>query len=355
MHRRTLLRGAAALGAAAAAATIPAGASHAAGSPAYDLVWDDFRSGFTTGGPDAKWTLTPTGSLPGGDGVPTTSAAGLRVVPTGVNPRTGAPAFVSTTAQEGDGGAGAYDHLKWYAVADHTSSAGFQGFDAVPGQVLTCSTTLSVRTHGTEQHPFGFLARNPDTDLRLAAGGLSLIDFETGMVFDFFVTNGRIHAFYERLHSPGATYAAFSYALPVADRRPWHIHDLAISYDRSAGTVAWTVDSREVLRVDRIGRLPADRTHLILDHGGTPETVAPRQLACALGTFTLLDAEEPGSRTPGGGLVRLSDHDAFYFDPDRGAPHRQRFADDHSRPENRLWGQGAELNVRRVGVSSLPS
>lgn len=52
--------------------------------------------------------------------------------------------------------------------------------------------------------------------------------------------------------------------------------------------------------------------------------------------------------------MRLSDQEGFYFDPDRGVPYPQRFADDGSRAENRLRGQGVELKVDRVRVSSLP-
>lgn len=277
----------------------PAGLSSGEAPAPYDITWDDFRSGFAHTGEGAKWALTPTGSLPEGDGRPTTGADGLTVVPTGTDPRTGTPAFVSTTGQEGAGGAGAYDHLKWYAVADHDSSAGFKGFDTVPGQVLTCSTSLSVRTYGTERHPFGARVSDPQSDLRLAAGGLSVIDFETNMVFDFFVTNTRVYAFYERLHRPGAGHAAFSYALPVAQRQPGQRHDLAISYDRAAGTVVWKADGREVLKVDRIGRLPKDRAHLILDHGGTEETVVPRQ-ACSLGSVHAAGRRGAGRRGPGG-------------------------------------------------------
>ncbi len=102
--------------------------------------------------------------------------------------------------------------------------------------------------------------------------------------------------------------------------------------------------------VDRVGHLPADRSHLILDHGGTQEPVSPRQLSCGIGMFTLLDADGPDGR----GLVKLSDRPGYYVDPDRGAPHRQRFLDEAGSPANRLWGQGVQLQVGRVGVSSRP-
>ncbi|CAM5469508.1 hypothetical protein SALBM311S_09599 [Streptomyces alboniger] len=356
MRRRSVLLG---LLAAASVPGTPVTAAAASGGPGTGgviegdrVVWDDFRSGFDHSGEASKWTLTAAGdALPDGDGIATTSAAGLRVVPTGVNPRTGEPAFAFTTGRESEGGAGTADHLKFFALARHTSKAGILGFDAEPDRVLTIDVTMSARTFGTEQHPFGGAVANPRTDLRLAAGAMNTADPETLMVFDFFVTNGWIYAFYERLPRPGADYAAFSYALPVARRSTVdQVNNLAVVYDRSAGTVEWKLDGRTVLAVDRIGyRLP-DRDHLILDLGGREELVAPRQLAGGFGMFTLLDAEIPDTR---GGLVRLSS-DLQYYDPDHGSPAQQQFADPASLPQHRLWGQGARLDVRQMGVTSAP-
>ena len=49
------------------------------------MVWDDFRGGFSATGPNAKWFYFSTGPYVGDDGVTTTSNQGLRVVPTGTN------------------------------------------------------------------------------------------------------------------------------------------------------------------------------------------------------------------------------------------------------------------------------
>ncbi|MBT2423719.1 hypothetical protein J7F01_16975 [Streptomyces sp. ISL-22] len=355
MRRRSVLLGLLAAASVPGTPVTAAAASGAADPVAADgdrVVWDDFQGGFDHSGDGSKWTLTPAGdALPDGDGIATTSAAGLRVVPTGVNPRTGEPAFAFTTGRESEGGGGAADHLKFFALARHTSKAGILGFDAEPGRVLTIDVTMSARTFGTEQHPFGAAVANPRTDLRLAAGAMNTADPETLMVFDFFVTNGFIYAFYERLPRPGADYAAFSYALPVARRATVdQVNNLAVAYDRSAGTVEWKLDGRTVLSVDRIGYKPADRKHLILDLGGREELVQPRQLAGGFGMFTLLDAEMPGAE---GGLVRLSD-DLRYYDPDRGAPAQQGFTDPAGLPQHRLWGQGARLDVCQIGVTSAP-
>jgi hypothetical protein len=39
---------------------------------------------------------------------------------------------------------------------------------------------------------------NPDTDLRLASFAMNTTDFETGMVFDVWMTNNAIYPYYER-------------------------------------------------------------------------------------------------------------------------------------------------------------
>ncbi|MEU0087019.1 DUF6081 family protein [Streptomyces sp. NPDC006274] len=321
-------------------------------------TWDDFSGGFDHTGDDAKWALTPLGPFPNGDGKASTSSAGLRVVPTGTNPRTGAPAFAYTTGKESDGGDGGLDHVKWYALANHRASSGVLGFDADPGSVLTFDSTFSARTYGTGQHPFGDAVADPRNDLRLASGAMTTIDQESNMVFDFFVTNEWVYAFYERLPTPGADHVAFSYALPVERRsHPGQVNDLAISYDRSAGTVVWKVDGREVYKVDKIGFRPKDRTHLIIDLGGREELVAPRQLAPGFGMFVLLDADAPhlgtdrdGGPRADGALVKLTDTTSYY-DPDAGAPVPQTFVDPDSRPGNRLWGQGARLDVRQLSIT----
>jgi hypothetical protein len=311
----------------------------------------DLRTPFTSG-TGGTWQVFPSG--PGSEtfGRPITSPQGLRVLAGGTDPVTGEPAFVYTTGREDHGGDGLADHIKWFALANRTATTGYLGFDAFPGHVLTYEATLSARTYGTGRHPFGAAVQDPSDDLRLAAGAMNTADPETNMVFDFFLTNRRLYAFYERLPSPGQDHVAFSYAVPVAGRSPDQRHRLAISLDSSRGVVTWTADGRQVLRVNRIGLRPRDRQNLILDLGGTEEIVAPRQLACGMGMFTLLDARRPGSAGPA--LVRLS-NGVTYYDPAYGEPRPQRFVDDESLPGNRLWGQGGEVTVTRFEVSSTPA
>jgi hypothetical protein len=319
----------------------------------FHLVWDDFQQGFSVGSPSAKWFYFSAGPYLGDDGIATTSASGLRVVASGTNPRTGQPAFGRTLGQESVNGGlpGFLDHVKWLVYMNHLSSRGHPGFDAVPGQTLACETWMSGRTFGTVAHPFGAVIQDPNDDLRLACCAMNTIDFETGLVFNFFLTNARIYVLYERLpfaRDTSGNYAAFTFMIPVAERLPDAVHHLKVAYNKAAGTVRWFVDQVEVYRVDKIGFL-AERQYLTLDHGGVEVGVSPNQLACGMGMFTLLDGCRPSNL----GLVRLSSL-SEYWNPDVGAPVGVTFLDNHSLQSNRLFGQGAQLGIQKYLVSSLP-
>lgn len=319
----------------------------------FRLVWDDFRNGFTIGTDDAKWFYFSSGSYVGDDGIIRTIRDGLRVFSSGNNPNTGEPAFVRTIAQEEDnslGLPGGLDHAKWLVYMNHTASSGFSGFDAIPGQELSCETTILGQTFGTAGHPFGTVVKNPNDDLRLGSVAMNTVDFDTFMVFDFFLTNERIYAFYERLpfaRDRYGNYAAFSFAIPVGSRTPTDEHNLKIAYNKAAGTVRWLVNDTEVYRVTRIGHL-INRRYMMIDHGGAEATVSPNQLNCGMGMFTLLDAHKPSNI----GLVRLSSSPNFYFNPEVGPPEAETFIDNDSLLSNRLFGQGAELRMKKYVVSS---
>lgn len=331
---------------------VPLGAA-AQVEPAYRIVWDDFQSGFSDSGPRARWAYAGADPFVPDDGVVTTSPRGLRVVAKGVNPATGAPAFTLTWPQDPE--TGGLDHAKWVAFTTHQASSGQPGFDTQPGRELSCETWLSGRTYGTEAHPFGPRVDDPEDDLRLASVAMNVADAETGIIFDFFVTNRRIYAFYERGPYNRGTlgdYAAFLFAIPVAERTPGQQHHLRIGYDKSAGVVRWLIDNREVYRVHKLGH-HVDRKYMMVDHGGVETSVQPRQLNCGMGMFSVLDGAIPG--IPQSGLVRLSNAESHYFDPPSGAPDPQVFYDDASRSDNRLFGQGASFTMPRYVVSSLPT
>ena len=318
----------------------------------FRTVWDDFKDGFSAHGPDSKWFYFTAGPYVGDDGIETTAGNSLQVISSGTS-STGEPAFFRSIGQDDDnpyGLPGGLDHVKWLVYMNHLSSRGVAGFDAVDGQELACESWISGETYGTGQHPFGDAVVNPDDDLRLASVAMNTIDMESWMVFDFFLTNQTIYAFYERLpfgREQLGNYAAFSFMIPVAKRNLKSEHHLKVAYDKSAGIVRWLVDDTEVFRVDHIGHL-IDRQYMTIDHGGLEETVSPNQLDCGMGMFTLLDGHLPS----GSSLVRLSSEPDLYFNPELGMPVAETFVDDQSLESSRLFGQGAKLSVDKYVVES---
>jgi len=205
----------------------------------YSYVWDDFKDGFKINTPDAKWFYFSAGPFVGDDGIVTTRPGqGMKVRASGTNARTGKPAFTSTVAPESQSGlAGGIDHVKWLVYMNNQASTGYPGFDAEVGKEFSCEATIGGQTFGTQNHPFGTLVEDPDTDLRLASFALNAVDFETFMVFDFFVTNEQIYAFYERLPFARETlgnYASFSHMIPVHRRKKGDEDRLRVGYDRQA-------------------------------------------------------------------------------------------------------------------------
>jgi hypothetical protein len=321
----------------------------AAGDAGYRVVWDDFRAAWSA---DTRWFDLPFGpSYTADDGCAESTPFGLVVRSCGTNPWTGMPAFRNTLGQD-SGALAPFDHAKWISVMSHFTSNGVLGFDAVPGQELACEATVSGRLFGVDQHPFGNAVVDPDADPRLASVAISAFDPETFAIFNFLLTNEMVFAFYERpafARAPGANDAAFQFAVPVLRRQPHEAHRLKIAYDRAAGTVRWVVDGVEVFRIDAIGSR-IDRDTMLIDHGGDDVILDPAQLDCAMAIFDFLDGYGPTHR----GLVQIELDKRSYFNPRLGSPARIGFVDPHSRPESRLFGQGAEMHVERFVVSSVP-
>ncbi|MFC4031623.1 DUF6081 family protein [Streptomyces polygonati] len=343
--RRTRTAGIRVLAVLAAVAFLPAAPAEAGPHPSdRTLFHDDFRSGFDT---TTTWLPQSSGGLPAGDGIPSTSGAGLTVVPTGTNPATGRPAFVATSAQDSAAG-GTADHVKWLAFPQHIAGTGLPGFDVPATGSLTCSITMSGRSYGVDRQPFGPAVTDPHSDVRLAAADMVTADFETNAVFDWSVTDTRIYAVYERLRTPGSSYAAYSYAVPIARRTPGEQDAYAVRIDKGGTRVTWLLNGKAVMSTARIGYRVFDRADMLMDHGGTEQPVTLRQLTCGMGMFTVLDATGPDGRA----LVKLDSTPGFYYSTLRGQPRPQTFVDTASLASDRLWGQGEVLKVRSVDVTA---
>jgi len=327
------------------------------------LFSDNFQNGFTVGNfgdPAVNWAYFAAGPFVGNDGITSTGPDGLTVDSKGVNPHTGKPAFTLTVPQDSQL-PGTFDHVKWLVYANQFSSHGFPGFDAPAHGELVCQATVSGETFGTENNPFHQYVTNPNDDLRLAAIALPNIDFDTFNVFDTWLTNEYIYAFYEHLpfqrHSLGGAYgeyAAYSSVVRIAKRSPNKVDTVAFAYDKEHGTARWLVNGVEKWRVPvTIGHRPPS-SMILIDHGGQDTNFSPNQIDCGMGTFTLLDGYGP----KGKGLVRLNNpagppnyyNPATGPHPDDAAPSDADFVDNQSLPQDRLWGQGAELHVSNFSV-----
>lgn len=261
------------------------------------LLQDDFSEGLSLGTDTARWRLRPVPGFPEGDGVATTGPAGLTVIPTTIDPTTGHPAFADPPQPLGE-----TDHLRWALMANRDTVAGFPGFEIGAGR-LSVSAELSVQGYGLDRHTYGEAVTDPHRDLRLGASVLICMDRQSGMVFDFIITNSCVFAVYERLAFPPSQYAGFSYAVPVLDRQPTDSHALTLTYDAGAGAAFWYVGDTEVLAVDRIGYRALAPRYSMRDNGKVEQAASPRQLTCGLALFA-----------------------------------------------DRLWGQGLRLTVRNVEV-----
>ncbi|MBD0741976.1 hypothetical protein BG418_10820 [Streptomyces sp. CBMA152] len=301
------------------------------------LFEDDFRQGFDTA---ARWQVPPLEKA-----AVTCSHDGLTVTPAGVDHVTGRPVFTHSADQDGVA-SGIGDHIKWVALVGGSGSER-KAFEVPATGRLDCSMSMSAVSLGGERHPFGDAVPDPDSDVRLATAVMITMDPVSHIVCDFVLTNTRIYALYERVPSPGSSYAAFSYAVPVAARTPEQWHGLTIRVEDGGRRVVWRVDGGEVLRVGRLGHRLPDRRHMLLDHGGEEgEPVRLGRLVCGIAMLTMLDGAGPDGR----GLVRLNPAPDHYFSPRQGAPHAQEFVDGQSLPQSRSWGAGAVLKVREVAV-----
>jgi hypothetical protein len=243
------------------------------------LFHDDFSGDLSAGSDESLWQLRPVPGFPVGDGIVRTGPDGLVVTPTASDPRTGQPAFATPPSS------GPVDHLRWALMANRQSAAGFPGFGAGTAGQLSVTAEVALSTYNVERHALGESIADPSREFKLGAGVLIFMDRETGVVFDFILTDRVLFAVYERLAFPGTEHAGFSYAVPVRDRQPADFHQLTITYDTAKGEAAWYVGQDQVLLVDQIGQRALSSRYLARDNGKPAEDAAPQQLTCGLALF----------------------------------------------------------------------
>jgi hypothetical protein len=275
---------------------------------------DEFKDGLNL---VDGWALLSMGDFIADDGEAVMSDRGITVSPPARNPATGKPAFTKAIG-------GPLGHLKWVAMTQ-------QAFSTGDGE-LRFQFRAGCECFGLADHPYGDDVADTDTDLRLGAATLNVIDMTTGMVFDFWITNGAIYPLYERLGIGDHNFEAFVQVANPVSRAPGDTHDLSIAIDVPAGSVRWEVNGDVVATITSIGPSDSSWTTLI-DLGGKPEHVKPSDFHGALGLMTLLDSALPPIHT---GLVDLG---VEIVSP-------KTF---HGGPL--IFGQGAELRVERFAVT----
>lgn len=232
------------------------------------------------------------------------------------------------------GAIGALDHVKYLVYRNGSIPLKEDGSDFVYEGVISAQQIFP------EVLPSAYLEgiTNINSDARLASSALNLIDFESWLVFDCFLTNETIYAVYERLPfgkpsyqqppGTGPDYEAFTHLIPLSKRVKEGFDKIQVKINRKAGTVAWFVNGVEKYKINNLG-VPIDRTYRFNNHGGTPTPVDLKQINVGFGNFTLMDFSnvvadvsltltmvDTSSIQTNLPLLQL-DADSRYFDPQR--------------------------------------
>ncbi|HKZ88107.1 MAG TPA: DUF6081 family protein [Candidatus Bathyarchaeia archaeon] len=231
---------------------------------------------------------------------------------------------------------GVHDHVKFLFFRNVTNKeTGLPGFKTPEKGELYTEMNLAFEAYGTEKNPFGMSA----DDYRLSAGLTVCIDYDTFMVYDFYVSKTKAHIVYERLpfdQKVNDPAAFFIYVIPIKDIEPGSTHTYRTTYNKSKYTLTWCIDGKKVFSLNEFGRrLNKDYEQYIAfkDQPGSknPDTlplVKSSQRIFGAGLFTLLDA---GTRFDKG-LVDIHDPD--------------------TPKEKKLFGQGGKLTISDFEVGT---
>jgi len=238
---------------------------------------------------------------------------------------------------------GVYDHLKYLAVST-------QSFAVPSGGGLTFSATITAQTPGTDPGRIihgtyvqsGLPYAEPTLEGQQAAAVLNMIDFNTGQLFDVFVSGSQVFSLVERLPSAVTNPAllpgdpgyvgldkAYTQIVDVVDVGSGP-HDVSIHYD-DAGDVSYFLDGSRFSHVNDVG-VPLDVQGVPFE-GSYPSVGPGEPLAGKIHSFSI-----------GYGLFSLLD--AFPFQ------HPDRPDLDVSIPlSERAFGQGVIASFDNISVS----
>jgi len=234
---------------------------------------------------------------------------------------------------------------------------------------------------------FGKFVVDPSSDLRLGYADFSMLDFDSGVHLGFAVTNAAIYALYEQwpfngddgCGEPRANFAAAYYVGGRNVKEPMcDFARLGLAVDRVRGGL-WYLNNNLVHQQVRLGTLPDPKHTLYRTCGGSASEVTVKCVRIGFGLFTMLDAFAPNnpeySVISGGrggrkgsicgdmcassssasderqvALVRLSS--TAYYAPLRPTSRPLFVYSDCNPRRNRLFGQGAVMQLRQVKVEN---
>jgi len=141
---------------------------------------------------------------------------------------------------------------------------------------------------GAETH------RSNAEDLQDAFAGLILMDFSTGMIFDFITTGKKIGTIYERLLIPGVTdeKTAFTYVVEApfsgVRTKPEMMHHYIVRINAQKKRAEWIVDGKMFFKTESL-------------------PVAPKDIMIGWGLFTLkpVDPEKGSTSVHGQGATGI--------------------------------------------------
>ena len=190
---------------------------------------------------------------------------------------------------------GILDHTKYLVYTQEAFYVPKKDAELFVEAQMTYTSTGLISSNGQELAPgiqkYSEGIQNIKDEPRLSAGALNLVDFSTGMVFDFILSDSTIYALYEHLPLNSVT-SVFTFAKAVASR-PTNENQttlLRIGYNGFRKEVIWYIDGNPVFKVQNPGLPLADKGLFVLN-GDTNDNkeVKSETLAAGFGTFSLLD------------------------------------------------------------------
>jgi Family of unknown function (DUF6081) len=212
-----------------------------------------------------------------------------------------------------------FDHLKYIAISNSTFAVPTSGSLTFSSDIAaqTPGTEVAHVVHGTYGPPFSYPVGAPYSATVLqgqqAGAVMNMVSFETGQLFDWFISGDRAFALIERLPSsvtgnttdhsspdwvgPEKMYTQIIVEVPAAANVTHHV---SITYTRGTGvgdsTVEYFLDGSRVAKVKNVGvpldRQPGQKYTGIYPSLGAGEDLRTKldSFAIGHGTFSLLDA-----------------------------------------------------------------